>query len=219
MMQRIAVNASAALVLGALSFGSGCALLSKAEQMSPRYFSPSTDLTRARVERGGEAARLELRLGQIDSAAHLEERIAYRLSDTELGYYQDRRWTEPPEEYLRRALSHELFERRGIGRVVGGMGPTLDVELVSFEQVRHGPPRARLALRFSLRDERRSLLERALVVEEPLASAAAKDEAEQVAKALSSALARAVAELAELSIEQLELERGSPGAPGAPSAD
>jgi cholesterol transport system auxiliary component len=204
-MQRSAVDILAGLVVGMLSLGSGCALLSKAEQMSPRYFSPSTDLARARVERPEEASRLELRLGQIDSAAHLEERMAYRLSDTELGYYQDRRWTEPPEEYLRRALSHELFERRGIGRVVGGTGPTLDVELVSFEQVRHGTPRARLALRFGLRDERRSLLERAIVVEEPLASASAQDEAEQVAKALSNALSRAVAELGDLTVERLEL--------------
>lgn len=210
MMQRIVATTAAALVISMLSLGSGCALLSKAEQMSPRYFSPSTDLARPPPERPGEAARLELRLGQVDSAAHLEERIAYRLSDTELGYHQDRRWTEPPEEYLRRALSHELFERRGIGRVVGGGGPTLDVELVSFEQVRHGPPRARLALRFSLRDERRSLLERAIVVEEPLAAKAPKDDAEQVAKALSSALARAVAELADLTIDQLELARGLP---------
>jgi cholesterol transport system auxiliary component len=188
---------------------SGCAIFSKAEQMSPRYFSPATDLMPGGVQ-PGEPSKLELRLGQIDSAAHLEERIAYRLSDTELGYYQDRRWTEPPEEYLRRALAHELFERRRLGRVVAGAAPTLDVELVSFEQVRHGPPRARLALRFSLRDERRSLLERAIVVEEPLEPAAAKEEAEQLANALSGALSRAVTQLADLTIAQLELARGSP---------
>ncbi len=212
-MRRIAVDTSAALML-AMSLGaggallSGCAIFSKAEQMSPRYFSPATDLVRGGAK-PGESSGLELRLGQIDSAAHLEERIAYRLSDTELGYYQDRRWTEPPEQYLRRALGHELFERRGLARVVAGAAPTLDVELVSFEQLRHGSPRARVALRFSLRDERRSLLERAIVVEEALGSGVAKEEAEQLAQALSSALTRAVTELADLTVQQLELPQGS----------
>jgi cholesterol transport system auxiliary component len=203
--QRSAVKATVvlSLALGIATLSAGCALMSKAEQMSPRYFSPAADRNRGGAQGSLDLSRLKLRIGQIDSAAHLEERIAYRLSDTELVYYQDRRWTEPPEEYLRRALSHELFERRGVGRVVGGAAPTLDVELVSFEQVRHGKPRARLALSFSLRDERRSLLERTIVVEEPLGPAAAKDEAEQLALALSNALTKAVAELADRTVEQL----------------
>jgi cholesterol transport system auxiliary component len=183
--------------------GAGCALLSKSERMSPRYFSPSSDLTGADAAKQPRSA-LSLRLGMIDSAAHLEERIAYRLSDTELGYYDDRRWTEPPEEYLRRALGHELFETRGLSRVVAGLAPTLDVELVSFEQIRHGAPRARVALRFSLRDDRRALLERALVVEQPLSAEVAQSDAEPLAVALSQALSQAVAQLADLTVERLE---------------
>jgi cholesterol transport system auxiliary component len=203
-MRTSAARLRGTLVLLVALQNAGCALLSKSERMTPRYFSPSSELARAGSPKNAPRAALELRLGAIDSAAHLEERIAYRLSDSELGYYDDRRWTEPPEEYLRRALGHELFETRGLSRVVAGAAPTLDVELVSFEQIRHGTPRARVALRFSLRDDRRALLERALVVEQSLSGEAAESDAEPLALALSSALSQAVTQLADLTVERLE---------------
>ncbi|MEY2936160.1 MAG: hypothetical protein RL033_6909, partial [Pseudomonadota bacterium] len=90
--------------------GSGCALLSKSQPFSPRYFSPDAEETAAQHTAAKQTAAastsppLELRLGQIDAAAHLEERIAYRPSQGELGYYDSWRWTEPPQAYLRRAL-------------------------------------------------------------------------------------------------------------------
>jgi ABC-type uncharacterized transport system auxiliary subunit len=220
---RVARSGCFAAPMALTLLGSGCALLSKSEKMSARYFSPSTDLVRDESP-NAPSSTLELRLGQIDSAAHLEERIAYRLSETELGYYEDRRWTEPPEEYLRRALAHELFETRGLGRALGGSAPILDVELVSFEQVRYGEARARVALRFSLRDQQRSLLERAILIEEPLGTGDAASEPERLATAISGALSRAVARLAELSIQQLQtLPVRAAGAPlsgaAAPEAD
>lgn len=189
------------VALGAALGGGSCALSSKAEPLSPRYFSPAE----ASARRAGAAqANVEVRLGQIESAAHLEERIAYRLSETELGYYEDRRWTEPPDGYLRRQLVHELFEVRGARRVVSGAGATLDVELVSFEEVREGKPRARLGLRFSLREEHRSLLERAIVVEEPLGAGASEDAGRALAAAMALALERAVNEVADQVVRQLE---------------
>jgi cholesterol transport system auxiliary component len=186
---------------GGLSTGA-CAFASKGEPLSPRYFSPAGGTSAGGV--GAAQANVELRLGQIESAAHLEERIAYRASETELGYYEDRRWTELPEGYLRRQLVQELFEVRGVRRVVSGAGATLDVELVSFEEVREGEPRARLALRFSLRDERRSRLERSLVIEEPLGSPAPDDAGQALAEAMTHALTRAVNDVADQVIRQLE---------------
>lgn len=188
-----------ASLLGAMSLS--CALTSKADPMSPRFFTPTSALGAEAAARTPSSVH-ELRLGLVGSAAHLEERIAYRLSDTELGYYEDRRWTEPPEQYLRRALEGELFEKRGFRRVVSGSAPTLDVELVSFEELRHGEPRARLGLRFSLRDDRRSLLERTLVVERPL-GAASGDGGPELAVAMARVLDEAVAEVAEQIIRQL----------------
>jgi len=179
----------------------GCALLSKAEPLSPRYFSPEPS-----VEPAGDRAppvRADLRLGNVDAAAYLDERIAYRPSETELGYFEDQRWTEPPAAYLRRALTQELFERRGLSRIVGGAAPTLDAELVSFEELREGARRARVSLRFTLRDERRALLEHTLVVERPIApgdDAAARG----LTLALSKALEDAVAQVADQVVGELQ---------------
>jgi cholesterol transport system auxiliary component len=174
----------------------GCALTSKGEPLSPRYFSPDLG-QRADDARTPAAARLELRLGQISAASHIEERIAYRLSEAELGYYDDRRWTEPPEEYLRRALGRVLFEERGLRRIVSGEAPTLDVELVDFEELRYGENRARVTLRFTLNDTKSALIERAVSVERPVASGDAKQAPLRVAVAISNALSQAVSQLAD----------------------
>jgi hypothetical protein len=124
----------------AVLLASGCAFMSKGEGMTPRYFSPAlaSEPPEASEPRPPEAtsAPPELRIGRIEPAAHLEERIAYRISDSELAYYDDRRWTEPPEQFVRRALERELFESRAFRRVISGAAPTLDVELLSFEEVR-----------------------------------------------------------------------------------
>lgn len=184
-----------------LALGSGCALLSKAQPLSPRYFSPEE--REAGPPGVARSAAVELRLGQVEAAAHLEERIAYRANEAELGYYESWRWTEPPQAYLRRALSRELFERRGLVRVVSGVAPTLDIELVSFEEVREGSPRARVELRISLRGERRMLVERSVRVERPLGSGTEDDAPLRLTKALSLALEEAVAQAAELVVQRL----------------
>jgi len=184
----------------ALSLCPACALMSKGEAFSPRYFSP--DVSEPTLRLVGNSATAtgvapELRLGQVEAASHLEERIAYRPGEGELGYYDSWRWTEPPQAYLRRALARELFERRSLVHVVSGAGPTLDVELVSFEELRQGTPAGRVELRFSLSDGRRMLLEQTLRVERPVAPGAVEDAAPRLTKALSSALAEAVAQVAE----------------------
>lgn len=178
----------------------GCALMSKGEVFSPRYFSPDVSEPVARLQikdASSPDAPLEVRLGQVEASSHLEQRIAYRPSEGELGYYDSWRWTEPPQAYLRRALARELFERRGLVHVVSGAGPTLDVELVSFEELRQGAPAGRVELRFSLSDGRRMLLEQTVRVERPVAPGAAEDVAPRLTRALSSALAEAVANVAE----------------------
>lgn len=176
----------------------GCALTSKAEPLSPRYFSPDLGVAEA-GQRGTSPSGVALRLGRISAAAHLEERMAYRVSPTELGFDEERRWTEPPEAYLRRALSQELFERRGHRHVLSGAALTLDLELVGFEEVRYGQRRARVSLQLVLSDERRVLVERAIDVEQAIDGG---DDSEQaparVALALSRALARAVADVADV---------------------
>src|SRR4029077_4048150 len=117
----------------------GCALLSKAAPLQPRYFSLEDGplaSNRGAALRSPTSGAMQLRLGRVSAGPHLRERIVYRDSDHELGYYEDRRWTERPETYLRRALARALFEERGLLRVVSGGAPTLEVELVAFEEIR-----------------------------------------------------------------------------------
>jgi cholesterol transport system auxiliary component len=186
---------------GSLSAGlfavayAGCALTSKGDAQAPRFFSLETRDQPALPEPVG--GPLELRLGQVAAAAHLEERIAYRLRGTELAYYDDRRWTEAPEQYLRRALERELFERRHVRRVVSGPGATLEVELTAFEELRGPPARVRLALSYTLHDARQSSLERSLVIEQPLATSGEPDSMQKVAAALTLALGAAVSRIGE----------------------
>ena len=174
----------------------GCALTSKADAQSARMFSVERQ-TKAPELPEPEGAPLELRLGQVDAASHLEERITYRLHGAELAYYDDRRWTEEPEQYVRRALERELFERRHIRRVVSGASATLDVELTAFEELRGPPARVRLALSYTLHDARQSSLERSLVIERALTDTAEPDRAQQVAAALAIALTDAVSEISD----------------------
>ncbi|RYZ02993.1 MAG: hypothetical protein EOO73_29155 [Myxococcales bacterium] len=185
-----------ALLCGSLEVG--CALTSKADALSPRYFNPEA----ASSTRSQAAPQpYELRLGQVSSASHLDERISYRLSAAEVGFYDDRRWTELPEAYLRRALERELFEERRLTRVIAGFAPVLDVELTAFEELRQAK-KVRVSLTFSLRDERRSLLERSVQLEAPLASGPG-DEAQRVSQALASTLADAVRSIGAEVVQRL----------------
>jgi cholesterol transport system auxiliary component len=184
---------SAGALLGSLG---GCALTSKANALYPRFFSPETEAPQATPAVPSGPA-LSLRLGQVEAASYVEERFAYRLEPTELSYYEDRRWTEPPERYLRRALERELFQERGIRRTVSGPSTTLDVELTAFEELRGAPARVRLALSFSLHDDRQSQLERRVVVERPLPANAKDASARDVTAALALALTAAVLDVSD----------------------
>lgn len=194
-------NLGLLLLLAALQ--PSCALTSKAEALSPRYFNPLPSA----AQRSEPAPRpFELRLGQIASASNLDERIAYRVSSAEVGFYEDRRWTEPPEAYLRRALEDELFEQRKLTRIITGPAPVLDVELTAFEEQKKAG-KVRVKLSFSLRDERRSLLERSVELEQAFDQRAGKAEAERAAQALVDTLTRAVASLGADVVKKL----GEPG--------
>ncbi|HEX2678768.1 MAG TPA: ABC-type transport auxiliary lipoprotein family protein [Polyangiales bacterium] len=183
--------------------GSGCALLSKSDPLTPRYFS-AEDTSGGAVEAqpsqrsaGNQGDPLRLRLGRIDAGSGLRERIVYRTSPDEVGFYEDRRWTERPEDYLRHALSRALFERHGFSRAVSGAAPTLQAELLAFEEVRGDHPGARVTLVFTLDDEHDTLLEQTLTIERPLAPNAGSDRGAAVANAMTAALHEAVETIAQ----------------------
>jgi len=53
---------------------------------------------------------LELRFGRMSAGAAIRDRLAYRDSTYEVGYYDERLWTDKPEAYVKRALAHALFD-------------------------------------------------------------------------------------------------------------
>jgi cholesterol transport system auxiliary component len=94
-----------------------------------------------------------LHLGEVSADDDLGQSIAFRSSAHEVGYYETRRWSQSPDNYLRRALVRALFDEGRCRRVLSGDGPTLDARLLTFEQQR-GPDRARVAVHVILHDNR-----------------------------------------------------------------
>ena len=191
----------------------GCALTSKATINYPRYFTPV--LPRAHLTTAANPSGVELRLGRVSAGAHIREKIVFRRSGYEVGFYDDLLWTEKPAEYLRRALSQVLFEEQGLRSMVSGSAPVLDVELVSFEELRVPAEAALVRLTILLHNERAVLLEQTLTVELPIAGSkpAAPD---AIAEALGEALRSAVSQLSQRVLDQLAVTPAAPAAPATP---
>jgi len=209
------------LAMTALLGLASCALTSKSDLIVPRYFSLDQDRARSSgldSKRSLQEAH-ELRLGRVHAAKHLEERLVFRTSSHELGFYEQRRWSEEPKEFLRRALSEELFERRGLKRVVSGMAPTLEVELSSFEEIRGKRPRARLRMTYVLHDEKSVILERTITIDRDVPSTTDAARADDVVNAMADALHKAVLDVSDHVSAALPLAnpaRPSPDCPNQP---
>jgi cholesterol transport system auxiliary component len=199
-----------------LSLGLGvnsCALTTKADLVEIRYFNPerldsaTTSSAHPGTAQSGlpSAASLELRLGRISSGANLRERIAYRNSDFELGYHDDLRWTERPETYVRRQLSYALFEVHAIKRVLVGSAPTLDVEVIAFDELRlRKVHAARVQIRVILYDDQGVLLEKTITTDR--STPGTDSSVENVVAAMARALVDA-AEQITVEVERALKER------------
>jgi cholesterol transport system auxiliary component len=190
----------------------GCAILGKSTPVVPRYFT-------AEYARDGAVAGkrpdLRVRLGRVEAGTHLRERMAGRRSARELYFYEERRWSELPEVYLRRALASALYEERGLGETESAHALTLDVELLAFEEIDQ-PHEARLQALLVLREGERTLSQETITVEQPVAGGSS-DEARAVAEALSLSLQRGVKRIADRVLQELS-PAGQPGPGSAPPA-
>ena len=158
-----------ALAAALLPASVGCALTSKGDALSIRYFDPETASPRLTgASTGAQAQGKAVELGRVTSGANLRDRIAYRDAAFEMGFYDDKRWTERPEVYVRRELARTLFEERGMRRALAGQAPVLEVEVVSFEELRGASPSARIQLRILVHDDRDALLEKTITVDRPV---------------------------------------------------
>ncbi len=173
----------------------GCSFFGKQEPMHPQYYDPEPDIATS----GGAQLGKSLRIGHVTGASHLREKIAYHASERELGFYDKRRWTERPETYLRRVLSRELFERRGLTQVAAGIAPTLEVELTDFSEYKLPKHTARARARVLLVDARTVRFEQTFDVQVPVEGAAF----DGVPAAFSQALTQLVEQIGAKLVSEL----------------
>lgn len=194
---------SRAFVIGVLALCvSGCALTNKSDPITPRFFTPdvaSVQLTSAGADAAVNPAgnRPPLRLGRVIAGAHLREKIAYRTTAHEVGYYEERRWTERPDVFVKRALERRLFESGAFEHVVSGEAPTLEVEVLAFGEVRGDQPHAEVKLRVMLHDDRVVRYEETVAVDRNYDATAKGKNAEALAGAVATALATATDRIAQ----------------------
>lgn len=174
----------------------------------PRYFRPELpELHGASASRAAvSAARTEgmtLRLLRVRASESLGERVAWRSSDVEVGFYQMLRWADPPAVLVQQALERELYERRGFRPWVSGPAPTLAVAVLAFEEVTARAHEGRVELAVVLTDPGRGALADCVVeARRPIAD----HEAASLARAVGAALADAVWQVADRVGEALRTE-------------
>lgn len=195
---RFARTTRAASMVTLLAMGAGCALTSKADSVVLRYFTPERMTARTATPpppQGADSRNLQLRLGRVQAASYLRDKIAFRDSDYEVGYYEDWRWTEKPESYVRRAAGRALFEDQRIRQVISGPAPTLEVVVNAFEELRVPRHVARVEVTWSLRDDQSVLMQRTVMVEHAIENGKPEAQASAVANAMADALGEAVTTL------------------------
>jgi cholesterol transport system auxiliary component len=179
----------------AMPLASGCLLFSRGAPLGPHYYDPEPPRPVA-ASAGPPSCALEL--GDIDTNDDLGQSIAFRRSLYEVGYYETRRWTETPDNYLRRALVRALFDEQRCHRVLSGDGPTLDARLIAFEELQGSPHRARVAVRVILHDAGGVISEVTFDAVRPFGAGADDVAFDEFVAAISQALDDVVGHVVEL---------------------
>jgi ABC-type uncharacterized transport system auxiliary subunit len=184
----------------ALALASGCSLLSRGAPLGPHYYDPEPP---RRVAATAAAPACAVALGDVDANDDLGQSIAFRRSEYEVGYYETRRWTESPDNYLRRALVRALFDERRCRRVLSGDGPTLDARLVAFEELQGTPNRARVQVRIVLRDADAVISEATFDAVRPFDGSDGDGAFDEFVAAISQDLDEVVARVVELVLDEI----------------
>jgi len=215
-MRRWTSNALLIVILtaGVALSTSSCALTSKADLIQIRYFTPERVRPRLAGKDPAVAASsvarpdaVGVRLGRVSSGPNLRERIAHRDAAYEMGYYEDFRWTERPETYVRREIGRSLFEEHGFRRVLDGDAPTLEVEVSAFDDLRLKTGRAvQVQLRLILYEDAGVLFEETLTVDRAVVGD--NPGIEEVVAAMAAALEAAAGQVT-LKVQRALAERRS----------
>ena len=177
----------------------GC--LTQSERTRVRYYSLNNIETS--VPRAARQWPATLGIRPLTAASRYRDRIFYRLSEVEVGFYPFDRWVEPPEEMVNQLLtelieSSGLFEQVVAAEDVQASAWILSGEVTRFDEVRK--PEGRFAacwLRLELRQAR---TEELLWSEMLTAKVALSD---NTPEALAQAMSKAVYDVAVQLISRL----------------
>ncbi|MGH7893569.1 MAG: ABC-type transport auxiliary lipoprotein family protein [Candidatus Binatia bacterium] len=166
------------MLLAASLLAGGCLLPSPPEP--PRLFAPLVSDAVARPVETTDATAV--RVAPVRSPLYLREQMAWRLSEVEIGLYDQRRWTELPSTYVERSLGREL----------GGLEhprtltdvPVVSAEVRAFEEVLAPVHEARVEVAIEVADARCVLLQQGFAATRPLAG----DDPAAVARGIGEAL-------------------------------
>jgi ABC-type uncharacterized transport system auxiliary subunit len=186
-------------LLGLLLVG-GC--LGRGDFTPIRYYS--VDSLPVSVAPAARSWPIPLGVRPFTAATRYRDRILYRLSAVEVGFYQYDRWVEPPEEMVTRVLiaalsTSGLFRQVVPVDVVQLPAWLLSGELIRFDEVRDaGGSRAECWVRVEVQQahDERLLWTDVLKATEPLAA--------ETPEALARAMSRAVQQVAVGLIARLE---------------
>jgi cholesterol transport system auxiliary component len=191
----------------ALVLLAGCALTQKAAPLELRYFAPPT---RATAERARVAPSTPLRLGHVTTSALLGTRIVHRDSAVESAPYETLRWTDEPDVYVRRSLARALFDAAPFEQAIDSEAPTLDVDVLAFEEVRRGASRlGRVELRYEVRDDKRVVAHGTIAIERA-AGAGIEGVVAAIGRALDDATSGLASRVADEVPPVREAVRGAP---------
>lgn len=160
----------------------------------PRYFVPPSALAGGDDPPADPAPTARpVRLRRVRAVGYLGEQIAWRGGDLGRGLYEQRRWTEFPSRYVERAMAEALDRTPGVRRVGTGHVPTLDLELMSFDEVLAPAHEADVEVVAALRNANQTLVfQRAFTAQRPIADA----EPASAAAAMGAALDDVVRQIA-----------------------
>jgi cholesterol transport system auxiliary component len=185
-----------------------CALFTRSAPLEVRRFSPEASVHRPGPrERGPTVATVKL--GRVSGGSELGRKILRRASPVELDPYDDLWWTESPDVFVRRSLSRALFDARPLQEGLSGALPTLEVEVIAFEE--SAPGTGRVQLRYRLESGQAVLAHGEVTTER---KANGKDFS-ATAAAIGDAMDAATAQIADAVLAALRSEPS--GAPAAAS--
>lgn len=174
------------VVILVLALAAGCLARNAAE---PRFFRPDSALlsdSHAGDPPPASSGPIPVvRLRAVDGEPGLRERVVWRASPLEYGFYEQRRWHELPASYVERAL-RAAFRKSARVRLSDDLHvPSLRVVVTAFDEVLAPAHVASVEATASLHDAHgQQLFERPFAAEAPIAG----DDPAAMARAMGGAL-------------------------------